>query len=58
VLRLQELNEKAAIEDARNFLEDRFKAKIMVYSEEDAGRYDPRSRAMLCAPCRPAIYIE
>jgi len=58
LLRMETLDEKAAIEDAKSFLEDRFKAKIMVYSEEDEGRYDPKSRAVLCAPCRPAIYIE
>jgi leucyl-tRNA synthetase len=58
MLKLKELNEKAAIEDAKGFLEDRFKAKIMVYGEEDAGRYDPRSRAALCVPRRPAIYVE
>jgi len=58
LLKVKAFNEKDVIEDARGFLMDRFKAQIMVYSEEDKERYDPRQRAVMAIPCRPAIYIE
>jgi hypothetical protein len=41
-----------------NFLEERFNAKVAVYSEEDKARYDPKQRAALAIPRQPAIYIE
>jgi leucyl-tRNA synthetase len=52
------LKEKEVIEDAKDFLADRFKARIIVYSEDEKERYDPKLRAMLSMPCRPAIYVE
>jgi len=58
LLKVKASNEKDVIEDAKVFLMDRFKAQIMVYNEEDKERYDPRQRAVLAMPCRPAIYIE
>jgi leucyl-tRNA synthetase len=58
LLKVAGLNEKEAVENAKGFLKERFGAEITVYDEEDVGRYDPKSRAALCAPCRPAIYIE
>jgi leucyl-tRNA synthetase len=51
-------NEKELIESALNFLEERFNAKVAVYSEEDKARYDPKQRAALAVPRQPAIYIE
>lgn len=57
-MKVKVFNEKDVIEEARGFLMDRFKAQIMVYSEEDKERYDPRQRAVMAMPCRPAIYIE
>ena len=58
VLKMKALEEKAAIEDAKDFLKQRLKAQIMVYSEEDSQRYDPKNRATLSMPFKPAIYIE
>lgn len=52
------LDEKKIIADAENFLTERLKAEIDVYNEEDNERYDPKQRATLSLPCRPAIYIE
>jgi leucyl-tRNA synthetase len=51
-------NEEEFIESALNFLEERFNAKVAVYSEEDKARYDPKQRAALAIPRQPAIYIE
>jgi leucyl-tRNA synthetase len=58
LLKIEAFNEKDVIEEARSFLMDRFKAQIVVYSEEDKKRYDPKQRALMAMPCRPAIYIE
>jgi hypothetical protein len=30
----------------------------MVYAEEEKGKHDPKNRATLSAPLKPAIYIE
>ena len=53
-----ELNEKALLNEAKKFLEREFKAEILIYDEEDPQRYDPKKRANLAKPYRPAIYIE
>jgi leucyl-tRNA synthetase len=58
VLKIKTLDEREVIEDAKSFLAQVFKAKIMVYSEEDEERYDPKNKAAVSAPYRPAIYIE
>ena len=34
------------------------KAQIVVYSEEDHTKYDPKSRAKSARPFKPAILIE
>jgi len=51
-------SEKEFIESALNFLEERFNAKVAVYGEEAESRYDPKQRAALAIPSKPAIYIE
>jgi len=58
LLEIGTLKEKEVIEEAKDFLADRFKARIIVYSENEKERYDPKLRATLSMPCRPAIYIE
>jgi leucyl-tRNA synthetase len=51
-------DEKEFIESTLAFLEERFSAKVAVYSEEDKSCYDPKKRAALAVPSQPAIYIE
>ncbi|MEM3443062.1 MAG: class I tRNA ligase family protein, partial [Candidatus Bathyarchaeia archaeon] len=58
LLKIKVLDEKETLEDAKSFLADRFNAQIMVYSEIDEKRYDPKQRATGSMPYRPAIYIE
>jgi len=58
LLKIKVFNEKEVIEDAKDFLRERFKAQIKVYNEEDKERHDPLQRAVTAMPCRPAIYIE
>jgi hypothetical protein len=51
-------NEKEVIEDAKDFLRQKFNAQIALYDEENIEHYDPKQKAMMSMPYRPAIYIE
>ena len=58
-LKLTGFNEVNTIQDAQPLLSDEInKAQIIVYSEEDPTKYDPKSRAKSARPFKPAIYIE
>lgn len=57
-LKLTGFNEVTAIQDAQSLLSDINKAQIVIYSEEDSTKYDPKSRAKSARPFKPAIYIE
>lgn len=52
------LNEHETLEKAKTFLGEEFKAEIYVFREDDQKRYDPKQRATLAKPYRPAIFIE
>jgi leucyl-tRNA synthetase len=52
------IDELWALRDAHEFLHNELHAEIQVYEEDDDSRYDPKSRASLAKPLRPAIYIE
>ena len=52
------IDELGALRDANEFLQNELRAEILVYEEDDDSRYDPKSRANLAKPLRPAIYIE
>jgi leucyl-tRNA synthetase len=52
------IKENERLEEAKSFLKRELKAEIHVYSEEDSKRFDPKKRANLAKPHRPAIYIE
>jgi leucyl-tRNA synthetase len=44
--------------DAKAFLAKELKAEIEVYEEDSPTRIDPKDRARLAEPYRPAIYVE
>jgi leucyl-tRNA synthetase len=52
------INEAQTLKEAEGFLKSEINAEITVYAEEDAKRYDPKNRARLAKPWRPAIYME
>jgi leucyl-tRNA synthetase len=52
------LNEEEILRNAEQFLVDEFKAHVHVLRETTAEKYDPKQRAKLARPHRPAIYIE
>jgi leucyl-tRNA synthetase len=52
------LDEKDGVVEAKDFFTKEFNAEVYVYGEEDPQRYDPKGRAAMTKPYRPAIYIE
>ncbi len=58
MLKIEKLDETKILEDAKNFLVQRLNAQIIVYNEENSKRYDPKNKAILATPYRPAIFIE
>jgi len=52
------LDEVAVLKEAEGFLRRELGAEIQVYAEDDPKHYDPKKRAQLAKPFRPAIYIE
>jgi leucyl-tRNA synthetase len=52
------LDEYETLEKAKTFLGEEFNAEIYVFREDDQKRYDPKQRATLAKPYRPAIFIE
>jgi leucyl-tRNA synthetase len=58
LLALKVLDEQAVLRDAERFLNQELSGQIQVYGEDDEQRYDPKKRAQLAKPLRPAIYLE
>jgi leucyl-tRNA synthetase len=52
------MDETRVLEEAKEFLKSEIDAEIIIHDEEDVKRYDPKNRAKLAKPWRPAIYIE
>jgi len=57
-LKIGMIDEYGIIRDAVNFYERELGADVEVYREDDQNRYDPRDRAKLADPYRPAIFVE
>jgi leucyl-tRNA synthetase len=57
-LAIDTLSEQDLLEETKEFFKHEFGAEVSVYSEEDQNRYDPKGRAVLSKPYRPAIYVE
>jgi leucyl-tRNA synthetase len=58
LMQVKVFNETQALKEAETFLKEELKSEIFVYNEEDTERYDPKNKAQLTKPYRPAIYIE
>jgi leucyl-tRNA synthetase len=52
------IDEAQVLEEAKEFLKAEVNAEITVQKEDDAELYDPKNRAKMAKPWRPAIYIE
>ncbi|MCK4243771.1 leucine--tRNA ligase [Candidatus Bathyarchaeota archaeon] len=57
-LKIGVLNEFEALTEASQFYEKEFRSEVKVYRENDENRHDPKDRAKLAEPFRPAIFIE
>ena len=58
-LKLTEFDEVAAIQDAASLLSAEVnRAKVIIYSEEDPSKHDPKLKAKFARPYKPAIYME
>jgi len=58
LLQVGVMDENQTLKEAQNFFKKELNAEIHVYGEEDTQRYDPKKRAQLAKPYRPAIYLE
>ncbi len=58
LLSIRSIDEKAILQSAVNFFKDRFNAEVLIFSDDDRDRFDPRQRAAMALPNQPAIYIE
>ncbi|MGB9959625.1 MAG: leucine--tRNA ligase [Candidatus Bathyarchaeales archaeon] len=58
LLNIEAIDEKQVLKGAEDFLKNEINAEIHVYGEEDLNCYDPKKRAHLAKPLRPAIYME
>lgn len=52
------LDESQILREAKSFLEQELRVRVFTYHEDDPKRHDPKRRAGLTRPYRPAIYIE
>jgi leucyl-tRNA synthetase len=57
-LKASDIDETAILNDATKFLRRELNAEVHVYSEDDPKRHDPKNRAQIAKPYRPAIYVE
>ena len=52
------LDEFKILKNIREFYTHIFNVEVEVFREQDVQRYDPKNRARLSEPYRPAIYME
>jgi leucyl-tRNA synthetase len=57
-LKIGEIEEKKAFDEARGFFARELKVEVQVHGENEEGMYDPKGRAKLAEPYRPAIFVE
>ncbi len=57
-LELRAIDEGKSFGEAREFFARELKVEVQVHGEDEQVLYDPKGRAKLAAPYRPAIFIE
>jgi leucyl-tRNA synthetase len=53
-----EVDERSLFAEAQPFFSKELKTVVEVHNEEDASLYDPKNRARMAEPYRPAIFLE
>jgi leucyl-tRNA synthetase len=56
--KIRSVDERAILQNAKNFLKERFNADISAFSADDKERIDPKNRAAMAMPYQPAIFVE
>jgi leucyl-tRNA synthetase len=58
-LKLEAFDEMSAIKDASSLVSKEVNdAQIIIHFEDDSVKYDPKSKAKMARPFKPAIYME
>lgn len=55
---LEQLDENKIFDDAKSLFAKEFGAEIVVYNESDPDKIDPKNKARMARPYKPALYIE
>jgi leucyl-tRNA synthetase len=54
-----EIDENVSISsELTSLIENDYGVKLQVFSEDDQGKYDPKNKARIARPYKPAILIE
>jgi leucyl-tRNA synthetase len=58
-LSLAGIDEVAAVKDAASLVSQEFGgAEVLVYSEDDTAKHDPKAKSKFARPFKPAVYME
>ena len=57
-IKLVLINESKVFDDARSLLIKEFTSEITIYNEDDIEKIDPKNKAKIARPYKPALYIE
>jgi leucyl-tRNA synthetase len=52
------VDEGGLLSGAKQFFEKELKTEVVVHGEDDPSLYDPKGRARIAEPYRPAIFVE
>jgi leucyl-tRNA synthetase len=57
-LEIGNVDERSVLSEAAAFFRRELKTEVEVHGEEDSSLYDPKGRAKIAEPYRPAIFVE
>ncbi len=57
-MKIAVLNELDILINAKKFLENEIRSDVFIFSEDNSNKVDPKCRAFLSKPYRPAIFVE
>ncbi|MEM0057862.1 MAG: leucine--tRNA ligase [Candidatus Bathyarchaeia archaeon] len=58
MIKAGKINETQILREAETFLKYELNAEVAIFEEDSIERYDPKNKAHLARPLRPAIYVE
>jgi len=58
LIRVGAVDESSILKEASSFFKRELNAEVVISQEGDSKHYDPKKRAQLAKPYRPAIYLE